>query len=321
MKLDLKPFRPSPAPSAYVPPTFGAEDPGPMAPELRERLRRPMLVGAGVIAVFVVGLGLWASFNSLASGITAGAAVRADSQRKTLRHKETGIVKQILVKEGQQVRAGQPLLLFNDVEARAAVDVLQNQYDTLLAQNARYTAEALGRTSLELPPELTARMGEAGVATIIRDQQFLFTTRQQLFQSQSAVLMQRIEQQETQIQGAQAQLDSIVEQQRLTEESSRATASSTSRASRRRRSSCATSAAWPVGGRRASSTPTSPGYGSRWGDPAPARLVAQRTRHAVGRRSARQPDQAVRRDPRLTTARQTLASTVVRARWTAMCST
>jgi len=213
MKLDLRPVKQN-----YVAPTFGPDENEVMAPELRERLKRPMMVGAGVIGAFVVGLGLWASVTKLSTGITAQAEVRADSMRKTLRHKDVGVVKQILAREGQYVRANQPLLLFNDVEARAAVDVLQNQYDTLLAQHARYAAEALGKTSLELPAELTARMVEPGVATLVRDQQFLFSTRQQLFQSQSAVLMQRIEQLQTQTVGQQAQVDSIDEQKRLTEE-------------------------------------------------------------------------------------------------------
>jgi HlyD family type I secretion membrane fusion protein len=213
MKLDLGPVRQS-----YVTPTFGGDDNAPMAPELEQRLRRPMVVGAGVIGAFVVGLGLWASISQLSTGITAPAEVRADAMRKTMRHRESGVVKQILVREGQYVRAGQPLLLFNDVEARAAVDVLQNQYDTLMAQNARFTAEATGKTLLEFPPELNARMADPAVATLIRDQQFLFTTRAQLFQSQSAVLGQRIEQQQTQIQGSQAQVDSINEQTRLTVE-------------------------------------------------------------------------------------------------------
>ncbi|MBX3482744.1 MAG: HlyD family type I secretion periplasmic adaptor subunit [Phenylobacterium sp.] len=177
-----------------------------------------MLVGAGVIGAFVVGLGLWASVSSLSTGITATAEVRADAQRKTLRPREAGIVKQILAHEGQFVRAGQPLLLFNDVEARAGVDVMQNQYDTLVAQNARFSAEALGKSQLELPAELMSRMTDPRVATLIRDQQFLFTSRQQLFQSQSSVLAQRIEQQQSQIEGIQAQLDSNNEQQRLTEE-------------------------------------------------------------------------------------------------------
>jgi len=213
MKLDLKPVRQN-----YVTPTFGPDDHEAMAPELRERLRRPMMVGAGVIGAFVVGLGLWASVTKLSTGITAQAEVRADSMRKTLRHRDVGIVKQILAREGQYVRANQPLLLFNDVEARAAVDVLQNQYDTLLAQHARFSAEALGKSALELPAEFTARMAEPGVAQLVRDQQFLFTTRQQLFQSQSAVLMQRIEQLQTQTVGQQAQVDSIDEQKRLTDE-------------------------------------------------------------------------------------------------------
>ena len=214
MKLDLTPVRRQ----GYVTPTFGGDDAAPMAPELEHRLKRPMLMGAAVIGVFVVGLGLWASLSQLATGVPAQAEVRADSQRKTLRHRESGTVKAILVQEGQLVRAGQPLLLFNDVEARAAVDVLQSQYDTLVAQKARFTAEATGKTTLEFPADLMARMADPRVATLVQGQQFLFASRMQLIQSQAAVLSQRMEQQLTQISGSQAQVDSTVEQQRLTEE-------------------------------------------------------------------------------------------------------
>ena len=213
MKLDLTPTR-----TGYVTPLFGGDDNAPMAPELQHRLRRPMLVGGAVIAIFVLGAGIWASFSQLATGVPAQAEVRADSQRKTLRHRESGTVKSILVHEGQLVHAGQPLLTFNDVEARAAVDVLQSQYDTLMAQKARFTAEATGRAGKDFPAELTARMADPRVATLVQGQQFLFLTRTQLVQSQAAVLNQRIEQQLTQIQGQQAQVDSTVEQQRLTEE-------------------------------------------------------------------------------------------------------
>ncbi|WP_293676641.1 HlyD family type I secretion periplasmic adaptor subunit [uncultured Phenylobacterium sp.] len=213
MKLDLTPQR-----TGYVTPTFGGDDNAPMAPELQQRLRRPMLVGGAVIGVFVVGLGLWASFSRLATGVPAPGEVRADSERKTLRPKDPGTVKAILVREGQFVRANQPLLLFNDVEARAAVDVLQSQYDTFLAQKARFTAEATGRPALEFPAELMARMSDPRVATLVQGQQFLFSTRLQLMQSQMAVLNQRIEQQLTQIEGQQAQLDAVVEQMRLAEE-------------------------------------------------------------------------------------------------------
>jgi HlyD family type I secretion membrane fusion protein len=213
MKLDLGPVR-----SSYVAPHFGAEDRGPVDPALQHRMRRPMLVGAAVIATLVVGLGAWASVTELPIAVTAPAELRVETNRKTLRHREGGTVRQILVGEGQRVRAGQPLLTFNDVEARAAVDVYQNQYDTLLAQNTRYTAEAMNRGVLSFPAELTSRSADPRVAGLIRDQEFLFTTRLQLFQSQAAVMQQRLEQIETQIQGQQAQVASVEEQKRLTDE-------------------------------------------------------------------------------------------------------
>ena len=168
--------------------------------------------------MFVIGFGAWASFDKLATGITAMGEVRADAMRKTLRHREPGTVKQILVTEGQYVRAGQPLLLFNDVEARAAVDVLQNQYDSMVTQNARFMAEATGAKTLVFPPDVMARAADPGVAQLIRDQQFLFSSRALLNDSQAAVLAQRIEQQQTQVVGQQAQVDSIIVRQRLTQE-------------------------------------------------------------------------------------------------------
>jgi HlyD family type I secretion membrane fusion protein len=214
MKLDLTPVR-----SSYVAPTFGADEHLPVDPALQRRLRRPMLMGGLVIGVLVVGLSAWASFSSLSTGITAPGEVRVESNRKTIRApREGGRIKEILVREGQQVRAGQPMLLFNEVEARAAYDVLQNQYDSLAAQAARFQAEATGRTTPEFPSDLMGRMSDARVAGLVRDQQFLFTTRAQLYGSEMAVLTQRLDQLQTQIEGDQARVESVDEQAKLTDE-------------------------------------------------------------------------------------------------------
>jgi HlyD family type I secretion membrane fusion protein len=212
MKLDLTPHR-----SSYVVPTFGGDE-TPNDPRLDRRMKRPMMMGAAVIGTLVVGLGVWASFTPLASGIAAPAEVRVEANRKTLRHRSGGTVRQIMVREGQAVRAGQPMLIFDDVEPRAAVEVLQNQADNYMAQTARLVAEATNRPTLTFAPELMSRMGDPKVSTIVRDQQFLFTTRLQLFQSQSSVLQQRLDQIANQIVGNRAQIDSVNEQIRLTEE-------------------------------------------------------------------------------------------------------
>lgn len=213
MKLDLTPVR-----SSYVAPTFGGDDRLPIDPALQRRMRHPMIVGAAIIALLVVGLGLWASLSPLSIGITAQGEVRVESNRKTLKAKSSGTVRQILVQEGQLVRAGQPLILFNDVEARAAYDVMQNQFDSLEAQAARLTAEATGKATPDFAPELLARMSDPRVGGMIRDQQFLFTTREQLFQSQNSVLNQRLDQAQSQIQGQQQQVASVDEQIKLTQD-------------------------------------------------------------------------------------------------------
>jgi HlyD family type I secretion membrane fusion protein len=213
MKLDLTPVR-----SSYVAPTFGGDDRLPVDPALRQRMRRPMIAGGLVIAVLVLGLGLWASLTSIAGGITAQGEVRVESNKKTLKHQQSGTVRQILVREGQHVRAGQPMIIYDDTEARATYDVLQNQYDSLASQAARFTAEATGRAAPEFAPDLLSRMSDPRVAGMIRDQQFLFTTRAQLFQSQNSVLTQRLDQLQSQIEGQQTQVKSVDEQIKLTKD-------------------------------------------------------------------------------------------------------
>ncbi|HET9161655.1 MAG TPA: HlyD family type I secretion periplasmic adaptor subunit, partial [Caulobacteraceae bacterium] len=213
MKLELGPVR-----SSYVTPAFGRDDQLPVDPRLQQRLRRPMILGGAVIGVFVVGLGLWASLTPLASGVTAPGQVTVEANRKTIRHKDVGTVRQILVKEGELVHTGQPLITFDDTEAKAAYDVYQNQVDSLIAQTARLTAEATNQPAVKFPADLTARTADPRVAALIRDQEFLFTTKMQLFQSQSSVLQQRLDQIQNQIVGDQAQVDSVNEQRQLTEE-------------------------------------------------------------------------------------------------------
>jgi HlyD family type I secretion membrane fusion protein len=213
MKLDLTPIR-----STYVAPTFGRDDNLPVDPALKQRLRRPMIAGGLLILFLVFGLGLWASLSPLATGITAQGEVRVESNRKTIRHKDTGTIRQILVQEGQRVRAGQPMVLYNDIETRAAYDVMQNQYDSLESQSVRLSAEAAGKNTLEFPADLMGRMSDPRVAGMILEQQSLFASRQQLYASQNSVLSQRLDQIQSQIQGQQTQVASSDEQIKLTQD-------------------------------------------------------------------------------------------------------
>jgi HlyD family secretion protein len=201
MKIDFKPIK------TYVTPAFGFGDQA-LDPDLERRLRQPMIVGSVIVGVFVVAALVWAAVAPISSGVTAQGIVRVEANRKTIRHREGGTVKSILVHEGQRVAVGQPLIILDDVQARAAVDVLQGTVDSLEAQIARFKAESSGRRTVDFPADLTARISDPRVAALIRDQQFLFTTRLQFFESQSEVLSQREQQIDASLAGVKAQMDS-----------------------------------------------------------------------------------------------------------------
>ena len=151
MKMDFN------APKPYVTPQFDDKDLVPLDPVLAQRMRKPIVAGAAVVGVFVVGLTLFSAVARIDSAVMAPGMVRVEDNRKTVRHLQGGTVRQILVKEGQHVRKDQVLLTFDEVQPRASTDVLQNQYDTLTAQLARFQAEATDQKTLVIPAELTAR--------------------------------------------------------------------------------------------------------------------------------------------------------------------
>lgn len=200
MKIDLKPLKP------YVTPSFRQGDQA-LDPDIERRMRRPMVVGSAIVGVFVIGIMIWAALAPLTGAVLAPGQVRVEANRKTIRHLEGGTVREIPVHEGQHVAAGQTLMVMDDVQPRAAVQVLQGQADSFAAQMARFAAESSGKRAVEFPPELTSRISDPQVATIIRDQQFLFQTRLQFYESQNDVLGQRIQQIDAQIAGVKAQLE------------------------------------------------------------------------------------------------------------------
>lgn len=206
------------APLKALVPSMFTDGPGASDQDPDQRLKRTMRVGGGIVAVFLVGFVIWAAVSPIDSATSAIGMVRVESSRKVIRHLGGGTVRGIYVKEGQRVAPGQVLLTLSDVQPRMTSDVIQNQYDSYLAQSARFQAEASGRKSLTFPAELTSRASDARVAGILRDQTLLFTTRLQYFDSQNDILGQRVEQIQTQMQGVQAQIDALDDSVKLTNE-------------------------------------------------------------------------------------------------------
>src|SRR5690606_23287967 len=104
--------------------------------------RRLARIGLLVIVALILGAGIWMVITPLSGAAIAQGAVKVDMNRKTLQHQEGGIVKEILVRNGSRVEAGQTLLVVHDVRVDANYDLLMTQLDSELAKSARLAAES-----------------------------------------------------------------------------------------------------------------------------------------------------------------------------------
>jgi len=94
-------------------------------PALRDRLRGVTWTGNLLVCGFVLGLGTWSTYAPLESAAIAIGTVESESSRKTIQHLEGGIIREILVADGDVVRAGQTLISLEDTKARAEAQSLQ----------------------------------------------------------------------------------------------------------------------------------------------------------------------------------------------------
>ena len=172
----------------------------------RTRLRCITLAGNLLILCFVLGLGTWSGFAPLESAAVASGVVESESSRKTIQHLEGGIIREILVADGDVVRAGQTLISLEDTKARAEAQSLQGQLWDATAREARLQAEQHGEERVSFPEELEmAQHTNPSVAAVLAGQQSIFETRRQVFQSQGAVNREKRSQVEKEIEGLRAQ--------------------------------------------------------------------------------------------------------------------
>src|SRR4029453_7161471 len=72
------------------------------------RLAAALAVATAITAGIVAA---WAATTPLAGAVVAPAQLKVELNRKTVQHQEGGIVREILVRKGQSVRAGDALVV------------------------------------------------------------------------------------------------------------------------------------------------------------------------------------------------------------------
>jgi len=155
----------------------------------------------GFLIIFITFgvFGTWAAFAPLDSAALASGVVTVKTYRKTIQHLEGGIVKELLVRDGDLVKAGDPLIVLDETQIRADNEVTRSQLIAAQATEARLRAERDGLPVVDFSAMIeqdTPRAREAREGETL-----VFKARRNSHLGEISVLEERIRQLREQING------------------------------------------------------------------------------------------------------------------------
>jgi membrane fusion protein, type I secretion system len=179
-------------------------------------LRRLMVQGLVVVGALFGGLFVWSAVVPLESAVLAPGAVQVSGANKTVQHLEGGIVKDILVADGDEVEVGQPLIRLDTSGVSATLASLEAQLFTLAGEEGRLLAERDGHQIVEATPTLeflqALEDGPSRVARVMATQQAILDTRTQARETDVQLLSYKIDQQGERVAGLQDLMRSNAQQ-------------------------------------------------------------------------------------------------------------
>jgi protease secretion system membrane fusion protein len=169
-------------------------------------------LGWVIVLLGFLGFMVWAVFAPLDKGVPLSGTVSKESNRKAIQHLTGGTVAEILVKDGDTVKAGQVLVRMNNVQVKALADVSRSQYYTARAAEARLLAERDGKATISFPASLEKERQDPRIAEVIVLQSQLFSSRKLALQNELAAVSENIAGLKLQQRGLEESRDSKKEQ-------------------------------------------------------------------------------------------------------------
>ena len=155
--------------------------------------RQIIMAGLIIIGIFFGVGGIWASVAEITGAVIAQGEVRVDTERKTVQHLEGGIVREILVRNGDKVVRGQPLIVLDETRVSSAVEQFRTQITALRLAEARLEAEMEGRPEPDWPERAPA-VPEATFNELKGAEKKIFSTRRQSLTDEIDLMKKQIEQ-------------------------------------------------------------------------------------------------------------------------------
>lgn len=174
-------------------------------------LRRSILAGYLLLALFVVGFLGWAALTPIAGAVLAAGALAPESGQRLIQHPEGGRILSVLVAEGASVAKGALLVRLDASAVESEMARLEGRLAETSAEAARLVAERDGLSHVIFPPDLLTPSS----APLRAAQERLFAERLASYRAGQDQIALRIDQIGQQISGLDAGLTATLRQAEL----------------------------------------------------------------------------------------------------------
>lgn len=178
-------------------------------------LRSEVRTGLMLCGALVFGLGGLATFLPMTGAVIGPGEVTVSSYVKEIGHPSGGVVTDIMVRDGDHVSKGQPLMYLDSRVSGATARYTGENVDQLLARAARLTAERDNSADVVFPADLKGRAREPSVAALMEQERRTFILRRDARRSMTAQLGQRINQTKADMASSRTKAQSYAEQASL----------------------------------------------------------------------------------------------------------
>jgi HlyD family secretion protein len=186
--------------------------------DLPRSTRGLTIAGMVVMATTIMGFGVWGGTAPIAGAVVASGVFVATGQNKTVQHLEGGMIRDIMVHEGDTVEAGQILVELDQTTAKAEMQRLFLRDARLTAVDSRLQAQVREEPEVHFPPQLTADSKDPQIRSIVSSQILAFTAQRNNTNSEIAGIEDSINALNERIAGSKVQLDGVRRQIALVEE-------------------------------------------------------------------------------------------------------
>ena len=195
------------------------------APSSQDHAKGLLRAGCFIVIAAVLPIALWMGFAPLSMAVVAPGVVKVDLNRRPVQHVEGGTVREVLVRDGQTVKAGDPVLVLGDVGVDADRNRLDYRVQVERAALSRLEAEQALADAIRFPADLQqAARRDKRIETALLKEAALFRAQRHSLDSGASLMRtqrERVEQEMASVRAQIAQAQQSLELQRADLEANR----------------------------------------------------------------------------------------------------